>query len=119
MFEGVDYCGLVNTIHKGFCLATLEKLMKYWLGGSYLFMKSTPRVPGEITLLDIGHKYNFRKALRFISTEGGVITEPGDPYLYRSPGIYSNVSVRQVFCPHLLGRHFNACNAIENQNRMR
>ena len=49
--DGVDYCGLVNTIHKGFCLATLEKLMKYWLGGSYLVMKSNARVTGDIPLL--------------------------------------------------------------------
>ena len=27
---GVDYCGPVKTSHMGFCLATLEKLMKDW-----------------------------------------------------------------------------------------
>ena len=53
---GVDYCGPVKTGHKGFCLATLEKLMKDWPGGSYLVLKSTPRVPGEIPLLAIGYK---------------------------------------------------------------
>ena len=35
--EGVNYCGPVKTSHKGFCLAMLEKLMKYWPGGSCLF----------------------------------------------------------------------------------
>ena len=30
---GVDYCGPVKKGHKGFCLATLEKLMKDWPGG--------------------------------------------------------------------------------------
>ena len=30
---GVDYCGPVKTSHKVFFLDTLEKLMKYWLGG--------------------------------------------------------------------------------------
>ena len=30
---GVNYCGPVKTNHKGFCLATLEKLMKDWPGG--------------------------------------------------------------------------------------
>ena len=34
MAEGVDYCGPVKTIHRGFCLATLENVMKYWTGGS-------------------------------------------------------------------------------------
>ena len=29
----VDYCGPVKTSHKGFCVSTLEKLMKDWPGG--------------------------------------------------------------------------------------
>ena len=57
--------------------------------------------------------------LVFIATEGDGSTEPGNPYLSCFPDIYSNVSVRPVFCPHLLGRYFNAYNAIENHNRMR
>ena len=48
MDEGVDYCGPENTIHKVFGLDISEKLMKYWTGGSYIIMKSTPRVPADI-----------------------------------------------------------------------
>ena len=33
--------------------------------------------------------------------------------------MYYNVSVRPIVCPYFLGRYFNACNAINNQNRMR
>ena len=77
--------------------------MKYWPGGSYLVMKITPRVSGGRPLLTIGYKYNYRKVLGFISTEGSGITEPGDPYLSRFPHIfYSNVSVCPVVHPHLL-----------------
>ena len=93
--------------------------MKDWLGGSYLVLKSNPRFPGETPLLAIGYKYNYRKILVFIATEGAGSTEPGDPYLSSFPDIYSNVSVRPVVCPHLLGRYFNAYNAIDNGNRMR
>ena len=82
-------------------------------------MKSTPIFPGERQLLAIGYNYNSRKILGFIATGGGGSTELGDPYLYRFPDIYSNVSVCPVTCPHLLGRYFNACNAIENHNIMR
>ena len=53
--EGVYYCGLVKTIHKGFCLDKLEKLTQDWPGGSYLIMKSTPRVHGDIPLMEIGY----------------------------------------------------------------
>ena len=56
MDEGVDYCGLVKTSHKDFCIATLEKLMKYWPGGSYLAMKITSRIPNGIPLIEIGYK---------------------------------------------------------------
>ena len=93
--------------------------MKDWLGRSYLVMKSIPIFLGERLLLAIGYKYNFGKVLGFITTEGGGSTEPGDPYLSRFPDIYSNVSVRPVVCPHLLGRYFNACNVIDNHNWMR
>ena len=67
---GVGYCGPAKTIHKGFCSATLEKFMRDWTGGSYLVMKSTPIFTGERPLLDIGCKYNYRKVLGFIATEG-------------------------------------------------
>ena len=30
MAAGVDHCGPAKKIHKGFCLATLEKLIKDW-----------------------------------------------------------------------------------------
>ena len=85
---GVDYCGLVETSHKGFCLTTLENLMKYWPGGLYLVMESAPRFPGERPLLAIGYKYNSRKVLGFIATEGAGSTEPGDPYLSCFPDIF-------------------------------
>ena len=80
-------------------------------------MKSTPRVPGESKLLAIGYQYNSRKVLEFIFTEWAGSTEPGDPYLSCFPDIYSNVSVRRVVRTHLLGRYFNACNAIDNHRR--
>ena len=82
-------------------------------------MKSTPRFPGERPLLSIGYKYNSGRFLGFIATEGDGSTEPGDPYLSRFTDIYLNISVRPVVRPHFLGRYFNACNAIDNHNRIR
>ena len=93
--------------------------MKYWLGGSYLVMKSNPRVPGGRQIMAIEQKYNYRKVIGFIATEGSGSTELGDPYLSNFPEMYSNVYVRPVIRPHLIVRYLNACNAIYNQNRMR
>ena len=108
----------MKTSHKRFCLDTLENLMKDWPGGSYLVLNSTSIFPSERPLLAIGYKYSSSKVLVFIATEGAGCTEPGDPYLSRFPDIYSNVSVHPVVRPHLLGRYFNAFNAIDNHNRM-
>ena len=51
---GVAYYGTVKTSHKDVCLATLEKLVKDWPGGSYLVMKITPRFTGGRPLLALG-----------------------------------------------------------------
>ena len=82
-------------------------------------MKSTSRFPGGRLLLAIRNKSNSRKVLGFISTEGGEINEPGDPYLSCFPDIYSSFYVRHVVHTQLLCRYFNACNSIYNHNRMR
>ena len=71
MAEGIYPCGAVKMSHKGFCLATLEHLMKDWLLGSYLVLKITPIFPGDIPLITIGCKYNYRNVLEFITREGG------------------------------------------------
>ena len=102
-----------------FCLATSEKLMKDWPGGLYLFIKSTPRVPGGIPLLTTRYKYNYRKVLGFIVTRGDGSTEPVDIYTSCFSDIYSNVSVRPVIRPRFIGRYFNDLNTIDNHNRMR
>ena len=81
-------------------------------------MMSTPRVPGGILILTICYKYNYRKVLVFIATQGARSTEPGDPCLSCFTNIYSNVSVCPVFIPHFLGRYFNCHNSIDNQNRI-
>ena len=75
-------------------------------------MKITPIFLVGRSLIYIGYKYNFRKVLGFITTEGGGITEPGDTYLSHFPYMYSNVSVPPVIFPHLIVRYFNDYNEM-------
>ena len=117
MAAGVDYCGPAKTSHKGFCLTTLEQLMKDWTGRSYLVMNINPIFPGEIPLLTIGYRYNSRRVLGFIATEGDGSTEPGDPYLSRFPDIFLTFLFTPLFVL-TCGRYLIAYNAIENHNRM-
>ena len=75
-------------------------------------MDITLRVPGGISLMVIVEYCNSSKELIFIATEGDGSTEPVDTYLSCFPDIFSCVSVCTVFCNHLIGRYFNACNSI-------
>ena len=52
----MDYSGLVKTSHKVFCLATLEKLIKFFPGGSHIFININPICTGNITLMPIVYK---------------------------------------------------------------
>ena len=92
--------------------------MTDWLGRLYIVLKSTTRVTGGIPLLELGYKYNYRKVLGFIATEGSRSTKPGDSYLSCFLEMYPNVSIRPVVLPQFLGRYFNDFNAIDNKNRM-
>ena len=80
-------------------------------------MKSNTNVLGDISLMAIGYKYNSHKVLGFISTEGAVSTNPGDPYLSRFPDNYSNLFTCPVVRTCVIVRYFNAYNAIYNHNR--
>ena len=51
MAKGVDYCISVHTSKKGFCLYTLESLMKDWPVASYLVMERNTRVNGGRPIL--------------------------------------------------------------------
>ena len=61
--ELLYYYGPAKTSHKVFCIATLEKLIKECLGGSYIVVNIAPIVPVDIPLMNIGYKQNYRKLL--------------------------------------------------------
>ena len=110
--EGVDFCGPVNTSHKGFFLAMLEKSMKDFPKGYHIVMKITPRVPGDIPLMAIRYKYRSQKVIGFIATEGSGSTYAGVPYLSCYPGDCSNFSILPVLSPHVIGSYFSSFNSI-------
>ena len=116
--EGLNYCETANKSNKVFFLATFEKFMKEWTGGYRIVIKSTPIITGYIPLMSIGYKYNYRKVLGIITTEGYGSTETGDPYLYHFSESYSNVSILPVFKPLVIGRGLNSCNEIFHHNSM-
>ena len=53
--EGEYYYGPLKTSYKGFFLATLGKLLKEFLEGSHIVMKSDTIVPGDKPSMAIGY----------------------------------------------------------------
>ena len=95
--EKLDYLLYVNTSCKVFFLATLEKLIKEWLGGSHLVMNSSRIVTYNRKLMPKGYKYKSQKVLFFISKEGGRSTKPGVTYLSSYPDNYFIISICPFF----------------------
>ena len=61
-----DIIGIVKTNTKVFCKYSVEKMTKDWPGGSYLVLKRSYTVPGNIPLISIGYKYTAQKVHCFI-----------------------------------------------------
>ena len=62
--------------------------------------------------MDIEYKYNSRKLLLFIATEGDFSTVPGYIYLSFHPDHFSKIISSPVVCSHILDSIFNNFNGI-------
>ena len=116
---GAELIGMVKTNTKGFCKETIEKLTKYWPGGSYLVLRSKPILPGDRPLIPIGYKYNARKFLAFIFTDNAGSTNTGIPYLSKYPDQFTNVAIRPVARPLVMSIFFPAINEVDSHNKSR
>ena len=81
MNAGADMISMVKTNTKGLCKNIIEKLKKYWTGGSHLVLKIKYMLPRDKPLIDIGYKYNYQKVLYSVGTEDSVRTKYDIPYL--------------------------------------
>ena len=90
-----------------------------WPRGSYLVFNSHTNIPSKRTNIAIDHKYNYRKVLRFIYTEGDRITFPGVPYYIKFPDRFLNFSIFYVPRPYVLSKLCSVINDIDNHNNSR
>ena len=63
------------------------------------------------------HKYNSRKVLSFVATEGAGRNTLGVTYLSKYPDQFSNVSIRLVDCPPLMFKFYCLVNEVESHNK--
>ena len=116
---GAEFIGMVKTNTKGFCKETIEKLKKYWHGGSYFVLSSKHIVPGDRPLIAISYKYNVWKVLSFIVTDNSGSTQTGITYLPKYPAQFTNVAIRPVARPLIMSNCFSAVNEVDSNNKSR
>ena len=101
---GADLIGMVKTNTKGFSKEKIEKLTKYWHGGSYLVLSSKPMLPEDRPLIAIVYKHNVRKFLYFTVTDNAGSTKTGIPYSSKYPDYFTNVFIRPVARPFVMSK---------------
>ena len=69
---GGEFLGPVKTSHRQFPKAFLETTMTDWPPGSHLVMETTFK---ERKYYAVGYKYNMKKVLSYISTEGVLLIQ--------------------------------------------
>ena len=113
------FIGMVNTNTKGLFKETIEKITRYWTGGSYLMLRSKPMVPGGRPLVAIGLKYNTRKVLSIIVTDNTRSPQAGLLYLSKYPNQFTNISIRPVARPLVMYKLFGAVNEVDSHKKLR
>ena len=116
MEVGAELIGMVKTNTKVFCKDAIEKLTKYWPGGSYLVLRSKPMVPGDRPLIDIGYKYNARKFPYFIVTDNAGITKTDIPCSSNYPEQFTNVAIRPVARPLVMSKNSDV-NEVDSHSK--
>ena len=89
--------------------------MKRWPGGSHIVLQSTPRVPGDISLMEIGDTYNSWKVLLFLDTEKTEVLIQVIPINIISLKLISMFLFAIFFSPCMLVRYFNGYNSVEKK----
>ena len=112
----VEFVGVVKTAHSLFPKAWLEQTLKDKSAGSRLVLTTTYQ---GVKLVALGYKYNKRKVLCFITTEGAGNTMNGNPYIQRWPDEHGNLHMREVARPAVVSEYFEASPRIDNQNQSR
>ena len=102
----------------GFPKSEIQEVLQDAPGGTSIVLKAT-EPKSKCKLIAIGYKYNSKKVLHFIASEGAGSTTPGKPYLMRYPDEYGNVTYCEVPRPEIISKFFKQSNCVDVHNQLR
>jgi len=108
----------VKTAHTGFPKAYIKEVLEDAPGGTSIVLKATDGSTNT-KLVAVGYKYNSKKTLMFIASDGAASTLDGEPYRMRFVDRYGNVVFRDVRRPQLVSIYFSDSNCVDVHNQLR
>jgi hypothetical protein len=121
--NGQELIGGVKTNFSKSPKKEMEELMKDCPSGAYYV--AVCDVPDEdnddIKIIFVSYKYNARKVLHFVMTDGAgsTVPDPNRAYHARFPDAFGNLAVRKVPRPACLSDYFEKSNVVDVHNQMR
>ena len=103
------FIGMLKTNTKRLCKESIEKLINYWPGDSYLVLRRKHMEPGDRPLISIGYNYNALKVLSFIVTYNTGITKTIISYLSKYTDQFSNVAICPISRPLVMAKIIFCC----------
>eukprot|EP00873_Tetraselmis_striata_P028533 jgi/Tetstr1/448797/TSEL_036031.t1 len=113
---GRHFIGCVKTSHSLYPKAYLESHLKDKPAGSRMVLRSTVEGVG---LMAIGYKYNRRRVLFFLATEGAGGVHDGEPYVQRWADDLNNITTRHIPRPDVVSQYFARSPRVDNHNQSR
>eukprot|EP00873_Tetraselmis_striata_P006958 jgi/Tetstr1/427222/TSEL_017410.t1 len=113
---GRHFIGCVKTSHSLYPKAYLESHLKDKPAGSRMVLRSTVEGVG---LMAIGYKYNRRRVLFFLATEGAGGVHDGEPYVQCWADDLNNITTRHIPRPDVVSQYFTRSPCVDNHNQSR
>jgi hypothetical protein len=119
--NGQELIGGVKTNFSKSPKKAMEEFMKNCPSGSYYV--AVCNVPDEVgmKIVFVSYKYNARKVLHFVMTDGAgsTVPDPNRAYIARFPDEFGNLAARKVPRPACLSDYFEKSNVVDVHNQMR
>jgi hypothetical protein len=117
--------GLIGGVKTNFSKSP-KKAMEVFMedcpsGSYYVAVCDVPDEDDDIKIVFVSYKYNARKVLHFVMTDGAgsTVPDPNRAYIARFPDEFGNLAARKVPRPACLSDYFEKSNVVDVHNQMR
>jgi hypothetical protein len=119
--NGQELIGCVKTNFTKSPKKAMEELMDDCPSGSYYVAVCNVPEEDDIKIIFVSYKYNARKVLHFVMTDGAgsTVPDPNRAYIARFHDEFGNLAARKVPRPECLSDYFEKSNAVDVHNQMR